>query len=66
MTVHVRYDGKSRSLELPAELLETSTDWRNDLVQRLVQKGLLPKGPLEVVVDRHPDGAVVRPPAVWG
>ena len=66
MTVHVRYDGKSRSIEMPAELLETSTDWRNDLLRRLVQNGLLPTGPLSVVVDRHPDGVVVRPPAVWG
>ena len=66
MTVHVRYDGKSRSLEMPAELLETSSDWRDELVKRLVRQGMLPQGPLSIVVDRHPDGVVVRPPAVWG
>ena len=67
MKVHVRYDGRSRNLDLPAELLEMTPDWRSALLDRLVSQGYLPKGPLSVVVDQHPEGfVVVRPPATWG
>lgn len=66
MKLHVRHDGRSRTLD--ADLLGLSPGMDEDRVEEVLRReGLLPCDPRDrVVIDRHPDGWVVRPPAVFG
>lgn len=59
MNIHLRYDGKSTTLESPYDSDE-------EIVRFLQDKGYLPRLKPEIMLDRHPDGVVIRPPAVFG
>lgn len=74
MKIHLRYAGKSSTLTGP-----DGTDL--EIIQYLQQRGLLPRHgdtraprpgqgdwslQQELMIDRHPDGMVIRPPAVFG
>jgi hypothetical protein len=68
MKIHLRYNGKSTTLEGPM-----GTD--QEVIQYLQQRGHLPAQPslirgeraeVPLTIDRHPDGMVVRPWAVFG
>lgn len=59
MNIHLRYAGKSTTLESPY-------DREEDIIRYLQDKGYLPPVKPEIMVDRHPDGVVIRPPAVFG
>lgn len=58
MKIHLRHQGKSTTLEGPAGDERAVLDY-------LKYHGYLKAEDL-VMVDRHPDGVVVRPPAVFG
>jgi hypothetical protein len=60
MKIHVRYNGRSTTLESPRELQP------EEALAYLQKQGILPFEKLEVMTDRHPDGLVIRPPAVFG
>ena len=62
MNIHLRYDGKSRTFSTPLPPQSSS----QDVLKHLSQHGLLPLPWPELMVDRHPDGVVVRPAAVFG
>ena len=66
MKLHVRHDGRSRTLD--AELLGLESGMEAEEVEEVLRReGLLPRAGREpVVIDRHPDSWVVRPPAVFG
>ena len=59
MNIHLRYDGKSTTLKSPYDSDE-------EIVRYLQDKGYLPQLKPEIILDRHPDGVVIRPPAVFG
>lgn len=64
MKIHLRYDGRSRTLDTPVAADSSS----EQILRYLQQQGYLPypKGMTDVMIDRHPDGVVVRPPAIFG
>jgi hypothetical protein len=66
MMVHVRLSGKSTTL--PAEDLGIDRKTDDDEIRRIVARycelGAGAAG--RAVIDRNPDGIVVRPPAVFG
>lgn len=59
MNIHLRYDGKSTNLQ-------TNYHRDEDIIRDLQEKGYLPRLKPELMIDRHPDGVVIRPPAVFG
>lgn len=59
MNIHLRYAGKSTTLQAPYDRDE-------DIIRYLQDKGHLPSVKPEIMMDRHPDGVVIRPPAVFG
>ena len=66
MKIHLRYQGKSTTLEGPG-----GTD--RQVIDYLQKRGHLPyplrdsrAAQLSLMIDRHPDGMVIRPPAVFG
>ncbi|MBT9581753.1 hypothetical protein IV102_00295 [bacterium] len=65
MKIHLRYNGKSTTIEGP-----NGTD--QEVIRHLEQRGYLPprtsliRDASPLMIDRHPDGMVVRPPAVFG
>lgn len=59
MNIHLRYAGKSTTLHSPYDRDE-------DIIRFLQDKGYLPPVKPEITLDRHPDGVVIRPPAVFG
>lgn len=61
MTIHLRYAGKTKRLSHAPETHEPE-----EILRYLRDKGYLPLDHFPVVVDRHPDGVVIRPPAVFG
>lgn len=64
MKLHIRHSGRSRTLDAEPLGLGPASDGPS-VEEILRREGLLdPKSP--VVVDRHPDAFVVRPPAVFG
>ena len=60
MKIHVRYNGRSSTFDSPKELKP------EEALEYLQTRGILPFEKLEVMMDRHPDGLVIRPPAVFG
>lgn len=66
MKVHLRLDGQSRTLE-GVDLDIDLEDSRDHILDRLAHTLTLPPSKLQgLIVDRHPDGVVVRPPAIFG
>jgi hypothetical protein len=64
MKVHLRLDGRSRSLDRPDIDPGQSDD---QILERLARTLDLPRlRPGDAIVDRNPDAIVVRPPAVFG
>ncbi len=69
MNIHLRYNGKSSTVTAPA-----GSD--KELIDYLEQRGYLQRPDPSVIsarlwteslmIDRHPDGVVIRPPAVFG
>ena len=59
MNIHLRYAGKSTTLQSPYDRDE-------DIIRFLQDKGHLPQVKPEIMLDRPPDGVVIRPPAVFG
>lgn len=66
MKIHLRYDGKSTTVNGPE-----GTD--QEVIHYLQQRGLLPpradtraNSAPPLMIDRHPEGLVIRPPAVFG
>ena len=68
MKIHLRYNGKSTTVEGP-----DGSD--QEVLRHLEQRGYLPprtslirdvSSEIPLMIDRHPDGMVVRPPAVFG
>jgi hypothetical protein len=62
MNIHLRYAGQSRTLSTPLPNSSTS----EQVLDHLQRQGLLPYPLPELMVDRQPDGVVVRPAAVFG
>jgi hypothetical protein len=59
MNIHLRYEGKSTTLQSNYQRDE-------DIIRDLQEKGYLPALKPQLMIDRHPDGVVIRPPAVFG
>lgn len=59
MNIHLRYDGKS-------SIIKSDYQGDEEIIRDLQTRGYLPRLKPEVVIDRHPDGVVIRPPAVFG
>jgi len=74
MKIHLRYNGRSQVLEAP-----NLND--GQLIEYLQQRGHLPGNAaprrgqalgnsfppeINLMIDRHPDAVVIRPPAVFG
>jgi hypothetical protein len=66
MKIHVRHNGKSQTLD-GDELGITARAGDQDIKQVLSRIYEIPARELKnLVIDRNPDGIVVRPPAVFG
>lgn len=66
MKLHIRYDGKSQTMN--AEELGIQPDTGDMAIKEILSgvSQLPPDTFRNLVVDRHPDGIIVRPPAVFG
>lgn len=66
MKVHLRLDGQSRTLDAQALDIDPRDD-SHRILDRLARTLELPSLKAQnLVVDRHPDGVVIRPPAIFG
>ena len=66
MKVHLRLDGQSRTLE-GRDLDVAPHDSPQHIIDRLAHTLALPQNKLKgLIIDHHPDGVVVRPPAIFG
>ncbi|MBI2265552.1 MAG: hypothetical protein HYU64_10325 [Armatimonadetes bacterium] len=66
MKVHLRYNGESRTLDGDEWGITENTDDRT--LKSLVSEtyGLSTGALGKLVVDRNPDGVILRPPAIFG
>lgn len=66
MKVHLRLDGTSRTLEGDT-IAVSSSDNSQRILEQLARTLEVPADKMRhLVIDKHPDGVVVRPPAVFG
>ena len=66
MKIHLRCNGESRTIDGDDYGIYHSTS-ENDMKHMLSEIYELPRETLKnLVIDRNPDGIVVRPPAVFG
>lgn len=66
MKLHLRLDGRSHTLEASRLGIGEGQDDAH-IRQMLARYHEVPASALrDLVIDRHPDGVVVRPPAVFG
>lgn len=66
MKVHLRLDGRSRTLDGHALDIGPRDDSQR-ILDRLAHTLELPSLKVRnLIVDRHPDGVVIRPPAIFG
>ena len=66
MKVHLRLDGQSRTLDSQALDIDARDDSARILAQLARTLDLPSLKMHNLVVDRHPDGVVIRPPAIFG